>query len=59
MNHSPCYHCPKSPCKHHDTCKEYQEYRGEINKSYKQRKMTALINDYTCCSVMKTKRRKK
>ena len=41
---SPCHHCPKCPCKEHDTCREYQEYRAEIDKI---KKTEDLREDYS------------
>jgi hypothetical protein len=44
---SPCHHCPKCPCKEHDTCREYQEYRAAINKINKRKTSDKVAKDMT------------
>lgn len=56
---SPCHHCPKCPCKNHDTCKEYQDFRAEIARQRKEKDKSFHITDYTIRSVEKRKRRTK
>ena len=35
MIDSPCHHCAKCPCKEHDTCGEYREYRAALDNAKK------------------------
>lgn len=56
---SPCHHCPKCPCKEHDTCKDYLGYRAEIERIKKEKSKSAEIEDYTCRAIAKQKRRRK
>ena len=54
---SPCHHCPKCPCKEHDTCKDYLDFRAEIERIKKEKLKSAEITDYTCRAIEKQKRR--
>lgn len=53
---SPCHHCPKCPCKEHDTCEEYQEYRAEINKIKKQRISERVVREMTLTGIARCKK---
>lgn len=55
---SPCHHCPKCPCKEHDTCKDYLDFRAEIERIKKEKSKSAEIKDYTCRAIAKQKRRR-
>lgn len=59
MGYSPCYKCPQSPCKEHDTCKEYQEYRAELDKKRKANMKTYEIKNYINKSIEKRKRKER
>lgn len=56
---SPCHHCPKCPCKNHDTCREYQEYRAEINKINKQKTSDKVAKDMTIRGIERCKKWRK
>ncbi len=57
MIDSPCHHCPKCPCKEHDTCEDYLKYRAELDKRRKENLKIAVVKDYVNRSIDKTKRR--
>ena len=59
MLDSPCHHCEKSPCKVHDTCKEYQKYRAELDKIRKENMKTYEIKDYVNRAIDKRKRKER
>jgi hypothetical protein len=56
---SPCHHCPKCPCKEHDTCKDYKKYRAELVRKRNENKKTYEIKDYVNRSIDKRKRRER
>lgn len=56
---SPCHHCPKCPCKEHDTCPEYLDFRAKIARIKQEKAKSAHITDYTIKSIEKQKRRRK
>ena len=57
MLDSPCHHCERCPCKEHDTCKEYLEYRAAQDRRNKENMKLADYKDYVCQSIIKTKRK--
>ena len=59
MLDSPCHHCPKCPCKEHDTCEDYIKYRAALDKRRKENLKIAVVKDYVNRSIDKTKRRNK
>ena len=59
MLESPCHHCERCPCKKHDTCKDYQEYRAVIDKLHKENMKTYDIKDYVNRSIDKRKRKER
>ena len=44
---SPCHHCPRCPCKEHDTCGDYLEYRAAIEERGRQKRIEWLIRKTT------------
>jgi hypothetical protein len=56
---SPCHHCPKCPCKEHDTCKDYQDYRAELNKISAKRVTEGLITDSVIRSCERVQRKQR
>ena len=54
---SPCHHCPRCPCKEHDTCEDYIKYRAELDKVRDQKLKTQVVRDYVNKSIDKSKRR--
>lgn len=56
---SPCHHCAKRPCYDHDTCKEYQDFRAEIDKRRKENMRNSQCKDYVYISIAKRKRRER
>ena len=59
MIDSPCHHCARCPCKEHDTCGDYKEYRAEIEKLRNHKLKTQVVRDYVNISIDKAKRRKR
>jgi hypothetical protein len=57
MIDSPCYSCPKCPCKEHDNCEEYLKFRTKIDHINKENMKLSDIKDYTIRSINKRKRR--
>lgn len=55
---SPCHNCPKCPCKNHDTCEKYQEYRNKRLAIYKQKSDERAVIDATCIAVQRCKRKR-
>lgn len=55
---SPCHYCPKCPCKEHDTCKEFIDYRAEMNNISAKRVKEGLITDYACRSFERVNKKK-
>lgn len=56
---SPCHHCAKCPCKEHDTCEDYREYRVALDKRRKDNMKIAVVKDYVNRSIDKRKRRER
>ena len=56
MRSSPCYKCPDNPCKHHDTCKEYQDFRKERAEMHKKITAENIHNFYIRKSVARCKK---
>lgn len=59
MRDSPCHYCEKCPCKEHDTCKEYQDYRAEINQITAKRAKDAMITDSVIRSHERVQRKQR
>ena len=53
---SPCHHCPKCPCKEHDTCGEYQKYRAAIDKMKKQKISDKMTKDMAIRGIERCKK---
>ena len=56
---SPCHHCLKCPCKEHDTCKDYLDYRAEIDKRRKENMRNSQSKDYVYRSIAKRQRKER
>ena len=59
MRDSPCHYCEKCPCKEHDTCKDYQDYRAEINIITAKRASVAMITDSVIRSHERVQRKQR
>ncbi len=59
MIDSPCHHCAKCPCKEHDTCGDYLDYRALLDKRRKENMKIAVVKDYVNRSIAKRKRRER
>ena len=59
MRIPPCYKCPKCPCKEHDTCPDFLDFRRGIEEDRKKKDEEGLMLDYISRSVKRTKRRRK
>lgn len=57
MLQSPCYTCDKCPCKNHDGCPDYVEYKTTLEKIRKDNIRNAEIKDYVNQSIIRTKRK--
>lgn len=53
---SPCHHCPKCPCKEHDTCREYQEYRAKLDNIKKQKISERVVREMTFKGIARCKK---
>ena len=53
---SPCHHCSKCPCKEHDTCGDYLEYRAAIEERGKQKRIEWLIRKTTLEGIERCKK---
>ena len=53
---SPCHHCPNCPCKSHDTCGAYREYRAKIDNIKKQRISERMAKELTIRGFEKCKK---
>lgn len=58
MTDSPCHYCPKCPCKEHDTCKDFREYREGILAASKKDQERKAVIDATCIAVRRCKRKR-
>ena len=58
MRDSPCHYCKRRPCFIHDTCKDYLDYRAEIDKENAKRTEDNEIISYTCRSLVRTNKKK-
>lgn len=56
MIDSPCHHCARCPCKEHDTCGDYREYRAEIDKMKKQRISERVVREMTFKGIARCKK---
>ena len=59
MIDSPCHHCPRCPCKNHDTCEDYKEYRAALDKLRKENMRNSQCKDYVYVSIAKRKRKER
>lgn len=59
MIDSPCHHCAKCPCKEHDTCGDYREYRATLDNIRRENMKNSVIKDYIHVSITKRKRRER
>lgn len=59
MRDSPCHYCEKCPCKEHDTCKDYQDYREENNRINANRWKDSIINDSVIRSYERVQRKQR
>ena len=59
MIDSPCHHCAKCPCKEHDTCGEYLEYRAELDNMRREYMKYSVVKDYVNRSIDKRKRKER
>lgn len=57
MIDSPCHHCARCPCKEHDTCGEYLEYRAELDRLRKENMINSHSKDYVYRSIAKRQRK--
>lgn len=55
---SPCHECPKCPCKEHDTCEKYQEYRGLRLAVKKKKEEERAAVEATVFAVRRCKRKR-
>ena len=56
MMDSPCHHCPKCPCKSHDFCGAYQEYRNNIIENNRKKIPNRMVTDTIIRGVEKCKK---
>ena len=59
MIDSPCHHCAKCPCKEHDTCKDYREYRAALDKMRRENMINSHSKDYVYISIAKRLRKER
>lgn len=59
MIDSPCHHCAKCPCKEHDTCGDYQEYRAELDRRRRENIINSHSKDYVYISIAKRLRKER
>jgi len=59
MMDSPCHHCPECPCKKHDTCKDYLEYRAVLDKQREENLKAYVTKEYVVNSIHKRKRKER
>lgn len=57
MNDSPCHYCPKCPCKEHDTCKDYQDYRRGRFAMYEKKNEERAVMDAACRAIRRCKKK--
>lgn len=58
MKDSPCYKCPENPCKHHDTCPDFQDFRREKREEKKMKDEERAAMDIVCLAIRRCKRKK-
>lgn len=55
---SPCHHCPKCPCKEHDTCPDFIKFRrGKLEEKRQKDEERAAI-EATVLAVRRCKRKR-
>lgn len=59
MIDSPCHHCARCPCKEHDTCGDYREYRAALDNMRRENMKEAVVKDYVHVSIAKRIRRER
>lgn len=59
MLDSPCHHCAKCPCKEHDSCEDYKEYRAALDMRRKEKLKSYEIKDYVNRAIDKRKRKER
>ena len=57
MIDSPCHHCARCPCKEHDTCRDYLDYRAKLDKMRKENMRNSQSKDYVYQSIAKRQRK--
>lgn len=55
---SPCHHCPECPCKKHDTCEKYQEFRERRLATKKKKDEERAAIEATVLAVRRCKRKR-
>lgn len=59
MIDSPCHHCASCPCKEHDTCEKYLEYRAELDRMRRENMKMSVVKDYVNKSIVKRIRKER
>lgn len=59
MIDSPCHYCERCPCKEHDTCKDYLDYRAVLDAERKENMKNYVIKEYIVESVHKRRRKER
>ena len=59
MLDSPCHHCERCPCKEHDTCKDYLDYRAVLDKQRKENLKAYVTKEYVINSIHKRERKER
>lgn len=54
---SPCHHCAKCPCKEHDTCGDYLEFRAELDRLRREYMKYSVVREYVNSSIDKRRRK--
>lgn len=59
MIQSPCYTCDKCPCKNHDGCPDYAEYKSELEELRKENMKMADVKDYVNRAIAVNNRKRR
>jgi hypothetical protein len=54
---SPCYGCDKCPCKNHDGCPDYAEYKANIEAQKQEKLKKSVVKAYVHQSIVKQQRK--
>ena len=57
MIQSPCYKCPKCPCKEHDICPDYLKWKAQGEAERKENMKIYDLKDYVNRAIMKRRKR--